>query len=282
MIALAGLERVLVTPEGVPLRLTIGSVGGRFAALLIDLIIIIGAAIFMTIAALSAAAGLGGSAGEMVLVIWTLGVFLLRNAYFLLFEMGPRAATPGKRVVGLRVASRDGGRLKPQAVFTRNALRELELFLPLTVIGGAVGRGVDGWIYLLGIVWCAVFVFLPLFNRDKLRAGDIVAGTWVLRAPRPRLTRDLAEPDILQSSMAFTESQLDAYGIHELHVLEQALRASDRKTLRAIAERIRRKIGHELGLETDREFLAAYYQAMRGRLESGLLMGRRRRDKHDR
>ena len=34
------------------------------------------------------------------------------------------------------------------------------LALPLSGQGGAV----DIWIYVLGLVWCAVFVFLPLFN----------------------------------------------------------------------------------------------------------------------
>ena len=33
--------------------------------------------------------------------------------------------------------------------------------------------------------------------------------------------------------------------------------------------------------ETDRGFLEAYYAALRGRLETNLLMGKRRRDKHD-
>ena len=278
----AATERLLVTPEGVPLRLGVGTVGARFGALLIDLVLIVGAMVVLTLAALSTFFAIGESAGELVFVTWTLGMFLFRNAYFLLFEMSPRAATPGKRIVGLRVASRDGGRLRPEAVFTRNALRELELFLPITVMIGAGARGVDGWIHLAAVLWCLVFVLLPVFNRDKLRAGDIVAGTWVLTAPRPRLARDLAEEAAPTGPGGFTEAQLDAYGIHELHVLEQALRSADRATLRAIAQRIAAKIDHERGFETDREFLAAYYQAMRGRLESGLLMGRRRRDKHDR
>ena len=32
---------------------------------------------------------------------------------------------------------------------------------------------------------------------------------------------------------------------------------------------------------TDEDFLAAYYVALRGRLESRLLFGKRRRDKHE-
>jgi hypothetical protein len=50
----------------------------------------------------------------------------------------------------------------------------------------------------------------------------------------------------------------------------------------AVAERIRAKIHFPpTPGETDEAFLAAYYAALRGRLEHGLLFGRRRKDKFD-
>jgi hypothetical protein len=48
-----------------------------------------------------------------------------------------------------------------------------------------------------------------------------------------------------------------------------------------VAERIARKIGWKRQGDADRDFLTAYYAALRGRLEKRLLMGVRRRDKHD-
>lgn len=279
-------QRTLVTPEGIDLRLEIASVGQRLGALIIDLMIIFGVIIAFTIFAMVVLGAMGRGSGEMVAVIWLLGLFLLRNGYFLAFEMSARAATPGKRAMGLRVASRDGGRLRFEAIFTRNVLRELELFLPLSAMLAAPlsagGGDVDGWIYVLGLVWCAVFVFLPLFNADKLRAGDLVAGTWVLRAPKQKLLRDMADDGAAhQPHFAFTPAQLDAYGVKELQVLEQVLRGGDRPTVRAVADRIAGKIAYDRGAATDLEFLRAYYHAIRGRLESRLLMGRRRKDKFD-
>ncbi len=279
-------QRALITPEGIDLRLEIASVGQRLGALIIDLLIIFGVIIAFTVFSMVVLGAMGRRSGEMVAVIWLLGLFLLRNGYFLAFEMSARAATPGKRALGLRVASRDGGRLRFEAIFTRNVLRELELFLPLSVMlamplsGG--GGNVDGWIYILGLVWCGVFVFLPLFNADKLRAGDLVAGTWVLRTPRQKLLRDMADDGAAhQPDFAFTPAQLDAYGVKELQVLEHVLRTGDRPTVRAVADRIAGKIGYERGAAADIEFLRAYYHAIRGRLESRLLMGRRRKDKFD-
>ena len=65
-------------------------------------------------------------------------------------------------------------------------------------------------------------------------------------------------------------------------MLEDVLRRKDPKTMAAVADRIRTKIGwrKEAG-EADEAFLAAYYGALRGRLETRLLFGHRRRDKFD-
>lgn len=284
MSAVPGLTaRRLVTPEGVPLALQVAGAGPRFAALCIDGAVILGIALALTLVTFFALGAAGRSAAEPIAVIWLVGVFLLRNAYFLLFELSPRAATPGKRALGLRVAARNGGRLTSDAVFVRNAMRELELFLPLMLLASAPGGGSSIWVYVAGVLWCSAFVFLPLFNRDRLRAGDVVAGTWVIRTPTARFLGDMAERGAERASgFGFTTAQLDVYGVKELQVLEQALRMGDPGTLLAIADRVARKIGHDLGDQSPPDFLSAYYHAARGQMEGRLLMGRSRRDKFDR
>ena len=277
------LERRLITPEGVDLRLRLAEASERASAFLIDMAIIVGALVAMTIACLLVLAGLGEKSGPYVAAIWLLGGFVLRNLYFMLFELTPKAATPGKRMLGLRVASRNGGRLTADAILGRNAMRELEVYLPLSFLITNPG-GVDAWMSVFGLVWSGVFVFMPLFNRDRLRAGDIAAGTWVVKAPKRRLLRDLAERGMShRAAINFTERQLDAYGVKELHVLEDVLRRYDAKTVKAVAERIRLKIDWpESAIEADGDFLDSYYRALRGRLETRLLFGRRRLDKFDR
>jgi hypothetical protein len=67
-----------------------------------------------------------------------------------------------------------------------------------------------------------------------------------------------------------------------LQVLEEVLRRTEVRTVAAVADRIRGKIGWTRGpIESDYAFLDAYYLALRARLESRLLFGRRRRDKYD-
>ena len=275
------LRRALVTPEGVDLRLGLASAGQRAGAFLLDAAFIGGGMAVMTLACVLIGFALHQRSVQWVVVLWLLGFFLLRNAWFLGFELGPRAATPGKRAFGLRVASRQGGRLTTDAVFARNAMREIEVFLPLSFLGASAG-GVDALVVLLGLLWTGVFVFFPLFNRDRLRVGDLVAGTWVVLQPSRRLAADLAADASAGARFAFTPEQVEAYGVAELQVLEEVLRASDRRAMRVVADRIRTKLGWLRGAEeTDRAFLDAYYAALRTRLEADLLRGRRRRDKHD-
>jgi len=50
--------------------------------------------------------------GELAVVIFVLIAFLLRSFYFTLFELGRRAATPGKMALKIRVAARGKARLR--------------------------------------------------------------------------------------------------------------------------------------------------------------------------
>jgi uncharacterized RDD family membrane protein YckC len=274
-------ERTLITPEGVDLRLVNAEAGERAAAFLIDAAIIVGALMAATVVIAIAAAALGGPTAEFLAILWLLVFFFLRNAYFIAFELRPAAATPGKKALGIRVATRNGAPLTADAVFARNAMREIEVYLPAIFLITR-GQGVDAWIVLAGLVWCGIFALFPLFNTERLRVGDLVAGTCVVRAPKRRLLPDLAASRAAGPIFAFTSAQIDAYGVKELHVLEDVIRRNSPAMVGEVAMRIRRKIGWERGAsESDWDFLTAYYAALRGRLETRLLFGRRRRDKHD-
>jgi len=274
--------RSMVTPEGVDLKLRLADVGQRFSALMLDLLIMGGSFLAATVAGCTGLLAVHNEGGwEALLVVWLLVGFLVRNFYFVAYELSARAATPGKRRCGLRVAARNGGRLTADAIFVRNAMRELEFWVPLTVLLMPTDTVVP-WTRAAATLWCAVFVLLPLFNKDRLRAGDILAGTWVVKVPDRRLLRDMARDGLHETSqIRFSLAQLDAYGIKELQVLEDVLRRFDRKAVALVADRIRTKINYAQGEESDGAFLSAYYAALRQRLEARALLGRRRVDKHD-
>ncbi len=268
--------REFVTPEGVDLQLRIASSGLRLGALIVDLLVI--SAVLLVFSIFMAWVGFSAS-GDIAMMIWMLGAFVLRTFWFIGFELGSRAATPGKRLMGIRVVARDGGRLTADAVVARNLIRELELFLPLMMLGvGAAEDMVSGWTVLAGVIWSLTLSLFLLFNRDRMRMGDLIAGTWVVMAQRAKLDTDIttaAEADAMQ----FSDAELSVYGIFELQELERILRGRDPRAMREVADTIRVKIGRPVAEEDD-VFLLSYYRQLKARLERGLLFGKRREDKY--
>ena len=276
------MRRRLVTPEGVDLSLKLASVGQRIGAFMLDLLIMLGFLIALTIMALVGLFSTAGAGAELMGIIWLLGFFLIRNFYFIVMEMGPRAATFGKRANGLRVVARSGARLTADAVIARNLLREIEFYLPLSFLGYRAAEGsASGAMALVGLGWACIFLFFPMFNKDGLRIGDLLAGTWVISAPKRILGDELLREWEGRQAWLFTDEQLDAYGVFELQTLERVLRESNPEAMATVSWTIRQKIGTG-EIPSDAEFLNFYYAALRARLERKLLFGRRRLDKHDR
>ncbi len=273
------MRRRLITPEGVDLGVVLGDIGQRVGAFMLDMLVLAGVLVAMTLIAIFGIAGAGNAAAEASAIIWLLGFFLLRNFYFILMEMRPRAATFGKRWLGLRVVARDGGRLTGDAVIARNLMREIEVFLPLSMLA-ANSDQVDAITGLLGFGWAGVFLFFPLLNKDRLRVGDLLAGTWVIRSRRDKLATDLTVLPAVER-FAFTGKQLDAYGVYELETLEGVLRRSDAAARLTVAQAIIDRIVWPTEVADIDGFLAAYYNQLKTHLEQRMLFGKRRVDKHD-
>ena len=174
-------DRVTIqTPEGLDLQLSLGGVGSRFTAALVDFLIQ-NAIVFAAAFALVGAGVLTDIDGGIGLGVATFSVvlFLVIFGYDILFEVFAAGRTPGKRLAGLRVV-RSGG--EPVGFLTsavRNLLRLVD-FLP--------------FMYAVGMVCILVT------SRNQ-RLGDLAAGTLVVRerhaaarrAPVPRPT--VAEQD---------------------------------------------------------------------------------------
>ena len=280
------MTRSLVTPEGVDLGVKLADAGSRAAAFLLDAAILILAAMLVTIVALFGLEGLGFSGAQPLFIAWLVLIFFLRNLYFIAFESGRRAATPGKRALKIRVVSRDGSGLSVDQVVARNLMREIEVLLPLSMLvaGGQLGM-VDALSAIFGMVWALLFAFFPFFNRDRMRIGDLLAGTWVVEAPKRALAENLSERRTATAAtraFRFSQAQLDVYGIAELHKLEEVLRGDNEAALQTVAEAIQRKIGWKSWTPDVRLFLIAYYDDLKAHLERKLLLGNRRADKHSR
>jgi uncharacterized RDD family membrane protein YckC len=153
------------TADHVVLRYDLAGGGNRGFAALVDFVIasLIWAGAIFIYQFLGDRFGywnMGSFYGVAVLLTFTLAWL-----YFVLFEWLGNGQTVGKRMFGLRVIAEDGAPAGFTAVLTRNLIRVID-FLP-----GFYGAG------LLAIV----------ISPKSQRLGDMAAGTYVVRAPRPQL-----------------------------------------------------------------------------------------------
>lgn len=153
------------TPEGIALSLRPAGLVARGLAYLIDFAIRLGifAAIAMTV-------GLLGKMGAGILLV---SYFCLEWFYPVVFELTRAAATPGKRVMGLRVVMDSGLPVTPAAALTRNLLRAAD-FVPAFYGAGIVSM---------------------LWRADSKRLGDLAAGTLVVFGDPVRLHGEVPPAD---------------------------------------------------------------------------------------
>lgn len=274
-------RRELMTPEGVPLAVDVADYGERAVAFVIDFVLCMAATILIYL--LFVFLPFGGTTGIVARSLVLFIAFVVRNFYFIHFELAWQGATPGKRIVGLRVVDRRGGPLLPAAIVARNLTREIEAFMPIGLLQSPVGAGSAAWEQLSLGLWLLLFAALPFVNRDRMRAGDLIAGTMVVALPRRVLLGDLVES---AARYTFTEKQLRAYGAFELQVLEELLRRPDGvdtgRLLREVTDKICRRIEWTAPVpDADiRVFLREFYTAERAFLEREQLFGKPRADKY--
>ena len=152
------------TPDHVVLRYDLAGAGNRGFAAVIDFLI--ATVIAFTADVILAWAGAFNPAnlflfGGLTLIV-TLGLIW---AYFILLEWLWNGQTIGKRVFKLRVINEDGSPAQFTAVLIRNLLRLVD-FLP---------------------AFYGVGVLVIVLSPKSQRLGDLAAGTYVVRAPRPQV-----------------------------------------------------------------------------------------------
>lgn len=152
------------TPENVSLEFELAGPGSRGVAVAIDTVIQSAVAGIITLI-------LYWVAGEdrtnllliqentFYIVLGLLFMFALQFGYFFLFEAFMKGATPGKKLVGLKVMMADGEPLSITAALIRNFIR--------------IGDMLPG-IYAVGIL-------SVVLNRRYMRVGDLAANTVVVK-----------------------------------------------------------------------------------------------------
>lgn len=172
--------RSVATPEGVELNLHLAGPVGRAYAWLIDFLIrgILMLVLWLVLIPL----------GRLGTGVWLLTWFFLEWLFPVVCELWFEGATPGKKLMGLRVVNDDGTPVSRWGALTRNLLRAVD-FLP----------------FFYGIGFAAM-----LLNRDFKRLGDLVAGTVVIYAERARPAAQIPEAQPLAPGMPLTVEETRA------------------------------------------------------------------------
>src|SRR6266581_173851 len=211
------------TADHVVLRYDLAGGGNRGFAALVDFmlatLIFVGAFFLFSLAA----GAIGLPAVGPYVGIAVLLTFAVAWSYFIFLEWLGNGQTIGKRIFGLRVIADDGSPAGFTAVLVRNLVRVVD-FLP-----SFYGLG------LLAIV----------FTSRSQRLGDLAAGTFVVRAPRPQLDwlslRTVTRPDAPAAAAVVRGLSGEAQRIvREFVAREGTLSGRDRARLATeIASRIR-------------------------------------------
>jgi uncharacterized RDD family membrane protein YckC len=222
--AAASLDTVVTaeTPEGIQLELRPAGLCPRFYAFLIDW----GARLLV----LYAAAVLSAFIGGIGLAFWLILAFVLEWFYPVIFELSPSGATPGKRLLGLKVVMDDGLPITPAASLTRNLLRVAD-FLPL----------------------CYGFAIVSMLTRtDCKRLGDLASGTLVVHQPRP--SPAIEHSDVVPAPPLIPLSQADQAAVIALAARAPRLTGARLDELAALAAAVSGDAGRS-GAEVTRRVL---------------------------
>lgn len=236
------------TPEDVAVGFPLAGLGNRIVAAALDYlvtalvsILLLVALVFVSVSYSAAARtsladlfrpdGEGAQAFLTILAAYQVLVFLVQWGYFVFAEMVWNGASPGKRLLGLRVI-RDGGY---PITFTSSVLRNLGRIADLLP-----GTG------LVALV--AMF-----FNRDEKRLGDVLAGTVVVRESREDAAFEPFEGQrhsaLSERRFAFNRAALSSLGPEHLQVLRSWYRRAP-SLPPAAADRLRARLADAFARRT--------------------------------
>jgi uncharacterized RDD family membrane protein YckC len=199
---------------GVDLTLTIAGPGTRSYAFVIDWHIraLVAAAWLLVAYYLFDIALTVKSAAGFLSILPAAIIYFL---YHPILEVALRGRTPGKRMAGVRIVSRDGSPPGTSALLMRNIFRLIDS-LPAA--------------YMLGLISCFV-------TANRVRIGDMAAGTLLV------LDNAAAEKSLLRIEALATRSQLS---LDALELVDQVLERWDSLEIAS-----RRQIARSLLLRLD-------------------------------
>jgi uncharacterized RDD family membrane protein YckC len=157
----------VASPTGVDVALPVAGTGSRSYAFLVDwhIRVILALAWFLVAALIMTGSirNLAAPGSARALGLATLPASAIYLLYHPLLEILMRGRTPGKRMAGVRIVTRDGGVPSVGALLVRNVFRLIDMLPALYMVGIATS----------------------MMSRERTRLGDMVAGTLLVHDGSP-------------------------------------------------------------------------------------------------
>ena len=167
------------TAEGVVLRMDVAGAGSRFAAGLVDMLILMALIVLIFFGVAVTGLDFSGASGFFVAFLYG-GLLLIVVAYHVLFHRFWGGRTPGKAAFHLQVVSVDGNPPTMSQLMLRGIIQLVD------------------WLFLM------VGVFAIAVTEKRQRLGDLAAGTLVTRnetverTPEPWARQSWSEIEVPQ------------------------------------------------------------------------------------
>jgi uncharacterized RDD family membrane protein YckC len=150
------LDQGIVTPEAVLLDFEVAGLASRLCSRVIDGFVLLGCFWALGAGANILVPTVGATATAVVLLVGAIGLFF---AYPVVTEARWQGRTVGRRVLGLRAVTNEGGPVRARHAVVRSLFQLVDIPLGLGVLAG-------------------------LLSAKTQRLGDLAAGTFVVREPK--------------------------------------------------------------------------------------------------
>lgn len=192
----------LATSQNVVVELPLAGLGTRIVAAIIDTLIIYFVYIFFIIVAnISNIFEYMEHLPDWAIALLIICIFILTWGYFPLFEYRGNGATPGKKMMKIRVRMDNGSPLTLSATLVRNLLRVVDALPNMYAVG----------------------VIAIIASKKNKRLGDMVAGTVVISDQKFDLSRYVEE----EESEGEFNNDVKVAGLSSIHLSHSAYETLD-------------------------------------------------------
>ena len=210
---------------GVDVVLNVAGPGSRSYAFIIDWHIRVGLVLalwlFAYLLAIPTSTLFSGNVSAWIILVIMLPAAIIYFFYHPVFELLMRGQTPGKRMAGIRIVTRDGGIPGAGAILIRNIFRLIDS-LPA--------------FYLIGLI-------TAVFSKQRVRIGDMAAGTLLI------VDEPFKAPSIDRIQSASQSSSLDVVTLDLITQILDRWHSLDGDKRISIAQSILKRIDKSSSVE---------------------------------